>query len=250
MKRTICLLLAVFLCLGALPAVSATVYEPDDSFYWEHRGECQLHERDYLADGPDNVAVIYRSPLSASVVQRVKNGLEIHISYIWEDAEGFLWGYARDDTGWVPMDYLLLLYDNQCFQAEFPERIEEATGTLEIADVRLWSYPGSDRSETVNPDEPVEYTAVFTDDAGLIWGFVPYCMGVRDMWVCLDDPDADYKTLYANCEPQQVTHPVKQENAALPQIKTQGISLNGILAAVCAISILTCGFFWMTRKKK
>ena len=70
------------------------------------------------------------------------------------------------------------------------------------------------------------------------------------MWVCLDDPDADYRTLYANSGPQQVTHPQKQENAPLPQIKTPGISLNGILAAVCVIAILSGGFLWVTRKKK
>ena len=54
----------------------------------------------------------------------------------------------------------------------------------------------------------------------------------------------------AEHQPQQVTHPVKQENAPLPQIKPQGISLNGILAAVCAVSILSIGWLWITRKKK
>ncbi|MBE6950940.1 MAG: hypothetical protein E7451_06345 [Ruminococcaceae bacterium] len=261
MKRTICLLLALLLCLSLAPAASADViFEPGDSFYWDHRGECQYHSRSYYADGPDNVAVIYRSPLSSAVVERVKNGLELWISYIWEDAEGFLWGYSENYeegwAGWVPMDYLLLKYDSISFQEEFAARITAEEGTLPSAAegrFHFWSYPGSDTLQAdmpVEPDYLPEYYETFTDDAGRRWGHIGYHMGLRNVWVCLDDPTADYRTLYAEQEPQQVTHPVKQENAPLPQIKPQGISLNGILAAVCAVSILSIGWLWMTRKKK
>lgn len=249
MKRTICLFLALWLCLSVCPAAFASEL-PNDTFFWQHRGECQPHGRDYTAVGPDNVATVYRSPLSSSVVIRVKNGLELHISYLWEDENGFLWGYAEDDGGWVPMDYLLLIYDHICFTEEFPDRITEETGTLELSEVRLWSYPGSQRSEVVTTDEPVEYTRSFTDDAGQRWGFVPWCAGVRDTWVCLEDPAGDYRTLYTRHEPQQVTHPVQDEDADLPEISTPFISLNGLMAAVCTIGVLTIGFFWMTRKKK
>ena len=75
MKRTISLLLALIFVLALTPAVRADViFEPQDSFYWEHRGECQYLSRSYYADGPENVAEIYRSPESAAVVERVKNG--------------------------------------------------------------------------------------------------------------------------------------------------------------------------------
>ena len=70
MKRTLSLLLALVLLLALTPAVSADViFEPQDSFYWDHRGECQYHSRSYYADGPDNVAVVYRSPVSAAVAE-------------------------------------------------------------------------------------------------------------------------------------------------------------------------------------
>lgn len=247
MKRIICLFLALWLLLAA-PAVSATEL-PDDPFFWQYRGECQLCDRTYEAAGPDNVAEIYRSPVSTAVVTRVKNGLEIRISYTWEDANGFLWGYTEEDGGWIPMDYLLLLYDHRCFLEEFPDRITETAGTLDLSEVRLWAYPGSDRSELLEAEEIVEYTHAFTDDAGREWVFVPYLMGVRDTWVCLDDPAGDYRTLYENSQPQRVTHPVKMETE-LPEISAPFISLNGILAAVSTIGVLTIGFFWMTRKKK
>ena len=74
MKRTLCLLLVLVLCLSMAPTVFADVIiEPEDSFFWDHRGECVRVERPYYADGPENVAEVYRSPESAAVVERVKN---------------------------------------------------------------------------------------------------------------------------------------------------------------------------------
>ena len=75
-------------------------------------------------------------------------------------------------------------------------------------------------------------------------------MGLRNVWVCLDNPTADYRTLYAEAAPQQVTHPVKEQAAEPIEIKPLGFSLNGILAAVCVVTILSAGFLWTTRKKK
>ena len=77
-----------------------------------------------------------------------------------------------------------------------------------------------------------------------------YYAGMRDVWVCLSNPTADYPTLYAEHAPQQVTHPVKDVTDQPVEIKPQGMSLNGILAAVCVVTILSAGFLWSTRKKK
>ena len=258
MKRTLSLVLALVLLLALTPAVSADViFEPQDSFYWEHRGECQYINRSYYADGIDNVAVVYRSPESSAVVERMKNGVALWISYTYEDENDIVWGYCENYeenwSGWIPMDYLLLKYDSTCFREEFADRITEESGTLTASggEVRFWNYPGSEDAVAfaVEGDYAPEYQETFTDDAGRHWGYVGYHMGIRDVWVCLDDPTADYPTLYAEHEPQQVTHPVKDTTAA-PEIKPQGMSLNGILAAVCVIAILSGGFLWMTRKKK
>jgi len=261
MKRTICLLLALIFVLALSPAVRADVIvEPEDSFYWDHRGECQRHERAYFADGPDNVAVVYRSPVSSAVVERVKNGLLLQISYIYRDGSGISWGYCEnyedDWSGWVPMDYLLLKYDSIAFQEEFASRITGEAGTLEPpagGRIHFWAYPGSDTlwaDMAVDPEYLPEYSGTFTDDAGRSWGHVLYHMGIRDVWVCLDDPTADYPTLYADHAPQAVTHPVKQSTEGLAEIKPAGPSLSGILSAACVIAILSGGFLWITRKKK
>ena len=259
MKRTISLLLALVLVLALAPAASADVIvEPQDSFYWEHRGECAYIARDYYADGPENVAVVYRSPESAAVAERVKNGDVLWISYLYEDENGVAWGfyenYEENWSGWVPMDYLLLKYDSRCFREEFADRIAAKSGILEASggEVRFWNYPGSEDAVAiaVEGDYLPEYEAVFTDDAGREWGYIGYYMGIRDCWVCLSSPTADYRTLYAEHEPQQVTHPVKDAAAEPVEIKPAGPSLNGILAAVCVIAILSGGFLWITRKKK
>ena len=259
MKRTFCLFLALMLVLALVPAVSADVIvEPENSFYWEHRGECQYHSRSYYADGPENVAEVYRSPESAAVAERVKNGDILWISYIYTDENGIGWGYTENYeenwSGWVPMDYLLLKYDSISFQEEFSDRITEEEGTLEVsgAEVRFWNYPGSEDATAfaVEGDYLPEYYETFTDDAGRRWGHIGYHMGIRDVWVCLDAPTEDYPTLYAENPPQQVTHPVKDRTDTPIEIKPAGPSLNGILAAVCVIAILSGGFLWITRKKK
>ena len=263
MKRTLCLLLVLVFVLALAPTAFADVtIEPEDSFFWDHRGECVRVERPYYADGPENVAEVYRSPESAAVVERVKNGEVLTISYCYEDENGVRWGlcdyYSLEEhwTGWIPMDYLLLKYDYICFREEFADRIEEQNGTIPPSGTgrtHFWFYPGSDSlwaHMDLTEDYLPEYQAVFTDDAGREWAYVGYYAGIRDSWVCLSDPTADYAALYAENAPQAVTHPVKEQGTEPIEIKPSGPSMGGILAAVCVISILSGGFLWMTRKKK
>lgn len=260
MKRMLCLFLALIFVLALGAAVRADVIiEPEDSFFWDHRGECQYHHRAYYADGPDNVAVVYRSPESAAVVERVKNGDILWISYVYGAEDGISWGYCENDSedwsGWVPMEYLLLKYDDICFREEFADRLVSEGGILEGfggQTIHAWSYPGSDSSYTIHVDEACgpDYGPTFTDDAGRKWGFCQYYMSNRFFWFCLDDPTADYRTLYAEAAPQQVTHPARETPAEPIEIKPGGPDLNTILAAVCVIAILSGGFLWITRKKK
>ena len=259
MKRTISLILALVFLLALAPAVVADVIiEPSDTFYARHREECQHWQRGYLACGPGDSVTVYRSPESAAVAERVKNGDILWISYIYTDENGIGWGYTENYeenwSGWVPMDYLLLKYDSLSFQEEFATRITEEEGTLEVsgAEVRFWNYPGSEDATAfaVEGDYLPEYYETFTDDAGRRWGHIGYHMGIRDVWVCLDAPTEDYPTLYAEHAPQQVTHPVKDRTDTPIEIKPAGPSLGGILSAVCVIAILSGGFLWITRKKK
>ena len=260
MKRTISLILALVFVLALSPGVLADVIiEPSDSFYAKHREECQHWERGYLACGPGDSATVYRSPESAAVVRELQNGTELWISYVYTAPDGTKWGfceYYADDswTGWMPMDHLLLKYDSICFREEFAARITEETGTVEAPTegrIHFWGYPGSDTLYAAMEPEAdylPEYLQTFNDDSGRKWGYVGYHMGLRDVWVCLDDPTADYDTLYADLAPQQVTHPTMDTVPA--EIKPAGPSMRVVLLAVCAVAVLSGGFLWVTRKKK
>ncbi len=260
MKRTCALLLALMLLLALAPAVLADVIlEPGDSFYAEHREECQYWDRSHLASGPNNSVTVYRSPESAAVVAELPNGTEVWISYVYTDADGIRWGFCEYYhepywVGWMPMDHLLLKYDSICFREEFADRITEEAGQIEApaeGRVHFWGYPGSDTlwaHMELDGSYLPEYLQTFTDDADRTWGCVGYYAGMRDVWVCLDDPAADYDTLYAVHPPQQVTHPVQEQTP--DEIKPAGPGMTAVIAAVCAVAVISGGFLWMTRKKK
>lgn len=259
MKRISALLLALVLVLALSPAVRADViWIPEDPFLEKHMDDCTHHERGYYAAGPNGTVTVYASPESSAVEKKLSNGEYVHIGWVYTDPEGISWGlceYFGDESwdGWMPMDYLLLKYDSQSFLEEFTGRITENPDELAVrGEVRFWSYPGSEESTTlsVEGDYLPAYQQLFTDDAGRSWGHVVYYMGIRDVWVCLNDPAADYDTLYQNAPPQAVTHPVQPDIGTLDEIKPGGIGMEIVLLAAAAVAVVSGGFLWLTGKKK
>ena len=263
MKRTLCLLLALVFVLALTPAVRADViWIPEDPFLEEHMDQCSHHQRGYYAAGPNGTVTVYASPESSAVSKKLPNGEYVFISWAYTDADGIGWGFCEhwgedlrtDWTGWMPMDYLLLKYDHISFQEEFDARIVQESGELEAVagEVHFWSYPGSDSSSQYELDAeyPPHYECVFTDDAGRNWGYIGYDRGIRNVWVCLDDPTADYDTLYKDAAPQQVTHPTKPDLGTLDEIKPTGPDMALVLTAAVAVAVISGVFLWLTRKKK
>ncbi len=262
MKRTISLVLAMVLVLAQAPAVLADViWIPDDPFLNKNMGDCAQHNRGYYAAGPDGQVVVYESPESSIVAKKLENGERVRISWNYTDKNGNIWGFCEhwnedgitDWSGWMPLEHLLLIYDDISFEEEFSERLMDEYSTLEGFDgqtVRAWYYPGSEGSNDLYVDEEYgpEFDITFVDDGGRKWAYCSYYMMHRHFWVCLDDPTADYDTLYAKHPPQQVTHPVKDGVPA--QIKPAGPGMGAVIAAVCAVAVLSGGFLWFTRKKK
>lgn len=257
MKRIFALLLSLVLALALTPAVLADViWIPEDPFLEKHMEDCSHHQRGYYAAGPDGSVTAYSSPESSAVEKELSNGEYVYIGWVYTDPEGISWGlceYFGDEAwdGWIPMDYLLLKYDSQAFQEEFADRIRSQDGELTAqGEVRFWSYPGSEESITMAVADGYlpAYMATFTDDAGRDWGHIVYYMGTRDTWVCLDDPMADYDTLYKNAPPQAVTHPVQPD--ILDEIKPGGMGMEMVLLAAAAVAVVSGAFLWLTRKKK
>lgn len=265
MKKLFCLCLAALLLLANLPTVRADViFEPmDDDFYEEHREECVYHDRSYTANGPNGDVTVYESPISDRVIKTVDNGESLWVSYVYEDENGIQWGCSGDwgeESGWVPMPYLVLIYDHISFEEDYGNAFLQEEGTLDESwqgkEIYFWEYPGgpNPNSMTLQEDYMPGYDRVYVDDNGNRWGRITYYFGLRDCWFNLDAPDADFATLYPNGV-QEPTQPVQSETNQpaehVDEIKPQPAFDTGFVvicvAAVVAVSILL--MFLLKRKR-
>lgn len=261
MKKRLFALLAALALMAGLPltAHADVMYVPQDSFLDSHFGDCEYVNRSYIANGPGGKVTFYASPENSTLEGTVPNGESVYVSYVYTAPDGILWGCAElwDGwetalDGWVPMDYLVKIYNSTDFWQEFSARIEEEEGALapSAEPVYFWSYPGSESFDTSMPLEAEylpEYWGTFTDDAGRKWAYIGYYMGIRDCWVCLDAPTADYETLYAEHDPQAVTEYEIIEPGA--EIKPGGIPAGAALVAVAAVAAISGGLLVWLKKK-
>lgn len=111
------------------------------------------------------------------------------------DGDLLSWETGDDGgTGWVRMSELTVRYDQRSFEeehgAEFAAYAGGYDGLLTGRTLCLYEYPGSGAfigGIEGTQDYPVAFSETWTDEAGQVWGRVPYHMGMRG-WVCLDDP--------------------------------------------------------------
>lgn len=214
MKKWLCFL-GTFICFlfCVLPVRADVIWEPEDAFYEKHSSMCTYVNRCFTANGPEGTVTLYKSPESPKVIDTWENGYAVYISYTYMDSDGILWGIYEGreskQTGWVPMDYMKVVYDHISFREDYGSEIVDESGDLEEqyreGRVCFWDYPGSKEYYAMNladwPDLP-GYTGVYTDEKGYRWGFVGYYYGRRNFWICLDQPVADYEQLYPDGGPQ------------------------------------------------
>lgn len=100
MKKPLSLLFCLFLLAAlSVPALADLIWEPSDSFYFEHFDECSLIDLSYTTTAD---TALYESPEDASVVAVFPAGEEIWVSCVWTDAEGDEWGYVElYNEGWT-----------------------------------------------------------------------------------------------------------------------------------------------------
>lgn len=265
MKKMIRILCVVLILLMLPIQVSADIiYEPwDDSFYEEHRDQCEYHARSYYTAGPNGDVTVYESPESAWEEMKLSNGTVLWISYIYEDPDGITWGYwahwEMDWQGWVPMDYLVLIYDGISFEEEYGAQFRDEPGQLDSQyrgrTIYFWDYPGcrTYSGHTLSETEEYlpEYSLCYTDPDGRTWGKIGYYMGHRNCWICLDDPTADFDVLYP--EGIEETEPVTQP---LPETEVEEIKPGGnpsikwiVIASVAGVVALTAVLLFFLKKK-
>lgn len=264
MKKMIRILsLLLIILMLPLQAAADVIYEPWDSFYEENRGRCEYHSRSYTAAGPNGDVTVYESPESAWERKKVSNGTALWISYTYEDANGILWGctefWDEDLVGWVPMDYLKLIYDGISFDEEHSDEYRKEAGQLDAKyrgqTIYFWEYPGCKTYSwyTLSAEEEYlpEYSVLYTDTDGRTWGKLSYFMGHRNSWICLDDPTADFEALYPGgieeTQPETVPAPAERVAEIVPGGNT---TLKWIVvASVAGVVALTAVLLFFLKKK-
>lgn len=260
MKKWICALSVFLGCmLCVLPVRADVIWEPQNSFYEKHSSECEYVGRTFTANGPDGEVILYESPVSARKVATWENGHKVHIDFSYKDEKGTLWGVYedRDKSGWVPMEYMDVVYDHISFAEEYGEKLQKKDGTLDQQymgkEIYFWSYPASPYQSfvTIGDDLP-NYYRIYEDGAGHIWGNVGYYYGDKNVWICLDEPDAGLDALYPDGAPGiGETKPV-EKNFTGERITPEGGQGNTVVwvaILVLLVVVLTGGLLFVLKKR-
>lgn len=242
-----------------LPVRADVIWEPQDSFYEKHTSECKYVGRTYTANGPEGEVILYESPVSSRKVAVWKNGYKVYIQFSYEDQNGTLWGVCEDGnkSGWMPMEYMDVVYDNISFAQEYAAEIREQSGALDEKylnqDIYVWNYPASSSRYSMKiTDHLPEYHRTYTDSQGHLWGNVGYYYGNKDFWMCLDMPDAEPEALYPDAAPEIGRSQPEEKDFTGGRITPEGGQDHTIVLAVgmvLAVVLLTAGLLFALKKK-
>lgn len=249
MKRLLRFSLAAALLAALLlpTAMADVIWEPRDSFYAAHAEECEYLFRRYTANGAEGYVTLYQSPQSARQRENVPNGETLGCSYTYTDARGETWGGVNGDggelRGWVRLSDCLAAPDYITFEeahgAEFTDFDPAYAGALDgVEQVVLWTYPGSGAAEAEGIDAEWfqdrgladQFSRCYTDPEGNYWGYVGYCYGIRNTWLCLSDP--------ANAQLETIPGIVPESGEAVPPAERVPAPSPGVtwLAAVLVLA--------------
>lgn len=196
--RHIAAILALLvLALLPLPARADVIWEPEDGFYAAHADECTYVNDRYLSPGGVEGVV---SPEDGRALCTFPEGWELRISFVYEDADGAAWGVYEEgeESCWVRLDALQKVYDRDDFFTDHAEAItpyaDELADFVPQGTVYLWEYPGSGElygklsPEDLTQADFLPYDAVYVDEQGQTWVYVPYLYG-NEGWICCADPE-------------------------------------------------------------
>ena len=209
---SICLLIIALMLLFPVAAYADVIWTPPDSFYEKNYEKCDHLNRMFYANGERGYVSAKKEPGSNTDVGAIINGGQYHVSFTYEH-RGERWGVimldgwgtgTRDQirTGWVPMDQLVLVYDQISFSADHSHEFYDYSGDygalFEVKELIFWTWPGSGQismvhdNPTLRDREPAKdwlmAAIAYKDSEGREWGFIPYFFASRSNWVCLSDP--------------------------------------------------------------
>lgn len=214
MKRFLtCLLALSALCVLTVPAHADILWEPNgNQFFEQHRKDCSYEGRGYYANGPEGFVTLWNAPNGNVVLSQYENGTKLRVYYIYRNWGLIcIWEDGTETSGWTSLADLSLAYDHISFAEEYAGQIRDYGGEFadysgQAACVNFYEYPGAPEIKSTEEPKPAylnDYIdhltgaadgnsaiqSVFTDEEGLVWGYVNYLYGPVEGWFCLDRPD-------------------------------------------------------------
>lgn len=273
-KKVLIFLLAV--CLLSFGLGSARVHADvligiDDSFWQAHQDDCDYLYRTYTVNGEQGYAVVWESPVSSRQEEVLANGTPIRSNWHYTDGQGETWcavmtgemnsrGYETI-RGWIKTsdcladpDYISFREAHEQEFVEYDPAYDKALEGLET--VVLWTYPcsGSIAADGIDAgglQDMRSFDTCWRDSQGRMWAFVGYCYGVRNTWICLDDPanpELEVKADESVIPRDGVVYPAASR---LPDVKNgvTGLTVAAVLAVVAVTVVLLWVFFGRKRRK-
>lgn len=276
--RAAAALIAVsFLWIPAVTAYADAIWEPFGDFYMEHYNECRIVAETYLTNGQEGYVTVYEDPASFRVAAIIKNGKSLYVGCSWKDKKGHvwggvdLWGFEPEEdeslekdmrSGWVLMNDMAELYHEGDFQREHSSEFEEYGGELDDYKIQntmyMWTYPGSgsisgEISNYFSEGDVPDYEFLYTDADGYRWTRINYYYGIRNCWICIDEPEN--KDLTVSYEPGIISQKLYPAKTPGPEAGTHLIHTSkGIMTiaivSVAAVVVLTAVLIAVIFRKK
>lgn len=274
-KRWICLLSLCLLCVYLFPitAHGDVIVGLDDSFWTKNEDLCDYFYRAYTVNGAEGYGILWESPISSRQREVVANGATVSGDWHYTDDNGETWlavseaGPGLSDTvrGWIKTSECLPVPDYISFREEYGEEFVGYDTSYDHAfdgldQVALWKYPCSGESDPSMVDadwfQQIEdlgktLSTCWRDPQGRLWSFVGYCYGIRNTWVCLDDP-ANVQPGTASLEAGESLLP--QDATVYPPAETLPSPDGGVtlltIVAVLAVVAVTAVLLWILFLKK
>jgi len=272
-KKMLCLLLALALFAPCLmtAALADVLWEPSDDFYSKHYRDCEYVYRNFICNGGLGYVNVYRDPESGKVIDSFKNGTKVYISqsykykgtvygvaqYIFDESGEAVPDFRYDksaETGWIDMSELSLVYDAIAFDEEHSSEYVSKEIELDISEYKnlvLWSYPGSGvvsasiPTSDISGIEELNLSTVWTDEEGREWANIGYWRGIRNVWLCISEPENENLDFETRVSEPDVLIPAAEE---IPEPKNGNLTL--IIVIVAAVVVLTLVIILILRRKK
>lgn len=243
---TLCLALMILTAL-AIPAAADVIVEPNNLFYTTHRDQCEyIRARHYLTNSDAGYVYLCQSPDNTMTVKSYPNGEQVTLTWLYISPEGEEWGMIADESGWLRLSDLSLIYDSKEFLKDNEDKcvpyekdsfkpIEGSNATP----ILTWTYPGGElRERKITDGEITEFVSKsYTDESGTVWGYIGYRYGERDFWICLSAPYDETVGGYALPEHEIALKqpPVPQEEIPVSKTNVSTAIIAGVLIVIVVI---------------